>query len=276
MEVYMNNYVNMSSDEESIYLILESQIKDNQYKSKEELIERIKELKEYGRISVDDSNKKIQTLLDLYDSLNRSDELPLDMDNYKSVKLEDANMIVSTMDDKVIKSVDSDDTINDEFKKIQNNIIANSKDGETNASDVFLHMANYQKEEVTFISLNDVLLRDDIDTEMLKKIRFFIGIKDINPYNYKVDIVNGVFYNPENDDLLEVRKNDVTLEYEVYRNNELLYDRDDYQTKKNNENVKVRKLTLNNNNAAFSKIGFLILNIVTFISVVFMIVFLYK
>lgn len=272
----MDNYVNMSSGEESIYLILESQIKDNQYKSKEELIERIKELKEYGRISVDDSNKKIQALLDLYDSLNRSDELPLDTDNYKSVKLEDANMIVSTMDDKVIKSVDLDDTINDEFKKIQNNIIANSKDGKTNASDVFLHMANYQKEEVTFIALNDVLLRDDIDTEMLKKIRFFIGITYINPYNYKVDIVNGVFYNPENDDLLEVRKNEVTLEYEVYRNNELLYDMDDYQTKKNKENVKVRKLTLNNNNAAFSKIGFLIVNIVTFISVVIMIIFLYK
>lgn len=278
-----NNYVG------NTYLILEEQIKDNQFKSKNELIERINKLKEYGRIPADDSYKEVMKLLDLYDSLNKVNDIPLDTDKYKSVQVEDANVIISTAEDKMLRTMDEVSSISDEFKQIQNQMVASSKDGMVNADNAFNHMANYQREEVKFLSIDEVFLRDDVDVEILRKIKFFLENKYIDPHDYKVDIVNGLFYNSDTDDVVEIRKNDVTLEYEMYRNNKLVSGNNrrmeedmGYEDTKEEldygarQNVKVKKLTLNNNNMAFSKIGFLVLNIATFIAVLTMLVFLYK
>lgn len=271
----MDEMVNSFNREESVYLILEEQIKNNQFKSKEELIERINKLKEYGRIS---GEENIIKLLELYDNLNKNDEIKLDTKNYKSVMLEESNVIVSKNDDSVIKTNEKDNNINDQFRTVQNEMVASSNDGMVNADMVYDHLSKFKNEELSFIPLSEVLLRDDIDIEKLKRIKFFLSNKYIDHDNYKYDMVNGLFYNPDTDDVLEVRFNDNTLEYEIYRNNELVYDDVDYENSRlhteNKQNVKVRKLTLDN--SAFSKIGFLILNISTFIAVSLMLIFLYR
>lgn len=272
----MDDMVNSFNRDESVYLILEEQIKNNQFKSKEELIERINKLKEYGRIGGEEVDKKIIKLLELYDSLNKNDEIQFDMRNYKSVMLEESNAIVSKNDDSVIKTNEIESNINDQFRDVQNEMVASSNDGMVNADMVYDHLSTFKSEKLSFIPLSEVLLRDDVDIEKLKRIKFFLNNKYIDHDNYKYDMVNGLFYNPDTDDVLEVRFNDNTLEYEIYRNNEKVYDNGDYENSKieSRQNVKVRKLTLDN--SAFSKIGFLILNISTFIAVSLMLIFLYR
>lgn len=282
----MENNQNYQNNEQILYLNLESQIKSNQFKTKEELIQRISKLKEYGRFSSENSNDKIKELLELYDKLHKTDESVLNTEKYKNVSTENINLIISTEDDKILKTSESNQTMNEEFKQLQNEIVANSKDGQANADTLFNHMANYQKEEIKILSISDVLLRDDIDKEVLKKIRFFLSNSKINPYNYKVDIINGIFYNQETDEVIEVRKNEETLEYEIYRSGEMIY-KDEEQSEKverneeqllydSKENHKVRRLTPPNKPYGFSNVSFLILNIMTFILLTTMIILLNK
>ena len=101
------------------------------------------------------------------------------MEKYKGVGLDDKNFIVSTEQDRILKTMESSTDIETEFKNVQNDIIANTKDAEANADTIYNHMANYQKEESTLIPLSQVNI-DDVDLEMLQKIKFFLK----SPFSY--------------------------------------------------------------------------------------------
>lgn len=281
---------------ERIYTDIENQIRNNQFSSKEALNQYLINLRRKG-ILISENQKEIQELLALYDSLNVSAEIPLDMEKYKSVELEEQNLIISTEDDKVLKTQESTETITDEFKSIQNTITANNHDGLVNADTVFNHMANNQKEELSLIPISEVFTHDDIDIEILKKIRFFLGNKYINPYDFRIDIQTGIFYNHETNEALEVRINKDTNQYEIYRGNELLYGsiQEEYtQTPLESEKEEEKEIydTLNQpkkrvlrppspndqryNRAAFTSVSFLVINIITFALLITMIVLLNK
>ena len=62
-----------------------------------------------------------------------------------------------------------------------------------------------------------------INIELLHKIRYFVSNKYINPYSYKIDLENGIFYNTETSEVLEVRKDEVTNKYQIYKGSEVVY-----------------------------------------------------
>jgi len=271
---------------------LEQRIKNNQFESKEELFREITNLKNKGLISHLD-NEKIKLLLDLYDSIHK--EPSLDMKTYSNVELENQNLIVSQENDKVLNTLNGSSEFVDEFKQIQNEIAAKSNDGLTNANEVFEHMANYQKEEMTLIPLMEVIEKPkgNIDKEILIKIRYFVSNTYVNPYIYKVNVDTGIFYNIETNEIYEVRKNEETNTYEVYKGGEKIYgtnseekeetvvEKDINEEKMAYESTKdkhkVRKLAKPNmNNAAFTKIGFLLINILTFAALITMMLLLNK
>ena len=267
----------------NVYLDLENQIKNNGFKSKEDLNRYIVNLKQRGFISSND-NQKVENLLKLYDELNSRTINPLNIEGYKNVSLENQELIVSTNNDRILKTDSNHGEIEKEFMQTQNEMTANRQEL-VNTNDVFEKIADTKKEEVTLLFMSEVFNKDNIDLEILQKIKFFITNKYINPYNYKVDIQNGIFYNPETDEVLEVRKDSETNEYKIYRGSEIVYENESQVLEKEEEsknydkkNIKVRKLVKEDNrtfnNAAFSKISFLILNIIIFImSIYFIIIF---
>lgn len=274
---------------------IEQKIRNNQFESKEQLFEELVNLRNSGVGEVL-NNQKMRELLDLYDSMQSKEKTPLDMKNYASVDLESQDLIVSKEADRVLTTLKGTSEFNNEFTQTQNEIIANNKDGMVSADAVFEKMANHQKEEITLIPLIESISRDDIDIEILNKIRFFITNSYINPYSFKVDVKNGIIYNVETNEVFEVRKNENTNQYEVYRENEKIYGKDiensvepelvneteqeemTYESRLNKPKVRVRKKEdyPHANNAAFTKIGFLLINVVTFGLLVAMAILLYK
>ena len=188
----------------NVYLDLENQIKNINFKSKEDLNRYIVYLKQRGFISSND-NQKVENLLKLYDELNSHTNNPLNMEGYKNVSLENQELIVSTNNDRILKTDSNHGEIEKEFMQVQNEMTANRQEL-VNTNDVFEKIADTKKEEVTLLFMSEVFNKDNIDLEILQKIKFFITNKYINPYNYKVDIQNGIFYNIETDEVLEVRK----------------------------------------------------------------------
>ena len=274
----MNNQNNYN-----VYLDLENKIKNNDFKSKEDLNRYIVNLKQRGFISSND-NHKIEELLNLSDKLNMKTDHQLNMNGYKNVSIDNQELIVSTNDDRILKTNTNHGEMEKEFKQVQNEIIASNQEL-VNANDVFEKIADTKKEEVKLLSMSEVFNKDNIDLEILQKIRYFITNKYINPYDYKVDIESGIFYNISTDEVLEVRKDSETNEYKIFRGTEIVYENESQVLEKEEEgqsyektNIKVRKLVKENNrifnNAAFSKISFLILNIIIFVmSVYFIIIF---
>lgn len=206
---------------EIIFLDLERKIKDNYFKSKNELIKHIQLLQDKSQISVDTFSDKMKQLLDLYDKLNPS-ELSLSMDNYKDVQLGSNNYIVSSEENKILKTNENHGELAVEFKAVQNEIVANNKDGKINADIVFDHMEEYKKESSSLMPLSNLNI-DIIDKELLDKIKFFIDNQNVNVFDYQVDINNGFFFNTYTNELFEVRRNPQTLEYEVYKGGEAVY-----------------------------------------------------
>ena len=267
----------------NVYVDLESKIKNNSFKSKEQLNRYILYLKQRGSVKLDDEYK-IKELLNLYDELNVFHEYPLDIESYKNVSLENQELIVSENDNRVLKTDTNHGEIDKEFKQVQNEIIASNR-GMVSSEEVFEKMADTKKVEVTLIPMSEVFTRDNIELEVLRKINYFIRNRYVNPYNYKVDIVSGMFYNISTDEVLEVRRDSETNEYKIFRGSEVVYEQETQILEREEEgqvydkrNVKVRRLVKENNrtfnNAAFSKIGFLVLNIIIFVmSVYFIIIF---
>ena len=281
-----NNYQN-------ILLGLEQQIRNNNFKSKEELNNYIIYLKNNLIPSNILSNEKVLELLNLYDSMHQNDIPELDMRNYKGSSLNYQNFIISTQNDTVLKTNSTTEDLNKEFKQVQNEITSSQTQDELANSDiVFAEMKENRKEELTLLSINEVLQRDDIDSEVLRKIRFFINNEYINPYSYKVDINTGLFYNQETKEMFEVRKNPQTGNYEIYKGSEVEYSKENKTDEHSKESLegpnsfedeeqekskdideqqmlykpKVRRLIkpTNLNNAAFVKSSFIVIGICVF------------
>lgn len=226
-----NNYQTLLS-------VLYQQIRNNNFKSKEALNNYIIYLKNNLIPSEVLSNEKVLELLNLYDSIHQNDNPKLDMRNYKASSLSNQNFIISTQTDTVLKTNFSNKDLNNEFKKIQNEITSSqTKDELANSDIVFAEMKKNRKEELTLLSINEVLQRDDIDSELLRKIRFFINNEYINPYSYKVDINTGLFYNQETKEMFEVRKNPQTGNYEIYKGSEVEYSKASETEEHSNESL---------------------------------------
>ena len=271
---------------------LEQQIKNNQFKSKEELFQALSKLKNEGLLD----NDEIKQLLDLYDKVfSQSKEPSLDMKNYSIVELDEKNLIVSKEDDRVLATLNDRDKFVDEFKQVQNEITATNIDGVSNADEVFQHIAKYEKQEITLMSLTDAIEKNskNISKEVLIKIRIFITNKYVDPQIYKVNIDTGIFYNVETNEVYEVIKNEITNKYEIYKDGEKVYgnnseeqqelplEKDTDEEKKPyeraNDKQKVRILMKPKiNNAAFTKIGFLLINVLTFAALITMMLLLKK
>lgn len=276
---------------------IEQKIKNNHFDNKETLIEYIVQLRNSGTVEL--NNQKIQELLNLFDSLKKQDSIPLDMRKYRSVALENQDLIVSQKDNRVLKTLEGTSEFTNEFLQTQNEIVANTQDGMTNADTVFKHMADYKKEEMALLSLKEAISQRNIDKEMLNKIKFFVtNIKqDLNPF--RVDIEKGVFYNIETAEVYEVRKNEETNQYQIYLGNKKVYGTNEekkeesrnpeLESEQNEETLssenslfkpKVRTRRKEDNpyvkSAAFTKIGFLIINILTFAILTTMIILLNK
>jgi len=270
---------------------LEKQIINNYFKSKEELYKYILKSNELGNIL---TPKDIEELLKLYDELHLQSEIPLSMENYSNKSIDDKNFIVSETDDRILRTTGNSKDFIKEFKNTQNEIMTYKQDGTTNSQEVFNKIAETKKEELTLIPLHEAIRLQMINQELLYKIKFFVTRAQINPYAYKVDIKTGIFYNGETNEVYEVRRNENTNQYEIYVSGEIKYDNttniesksetlqsgkiEEQQHEESINNPKTKKLTppRNQNNAAFTKIGFLILNIISFIIIAISIIILNK
>lgn len=290
----MNKQQILIKNAPSIMENLEQQIKNNFFSQKEDLINYIYKLRNNG-VTIDE--QKIKEMLQLFDSLHKIEEPPLDMQKYASISLENQDLIISKETDRVLQTLEGQSSFNNEFKQTQNEIVANNKDGLVNADTVFKHMANYQKEEMNLIPLTESMSLNNINIEILEKINFFITNIHINQYLFKVDIKTGFFYNIETDEVYEVRKNKNTQQYEIFKAGEKVYgsndetleeppleyekesEQIDYESGLNKPKVRVRKLDEHHpymNNAAFTKIGFLAMTIISYALITIMILLLNK
>lgn len=272
---------------------IQIQINNNVFKSKEDLYRYLLVLKQQGT-NILLTEKDIEELLKLYDELHLQSEIPLSMENYSNKSINDRNFIVSETDDRILRTTGNSTDFIKEFKNTQNEIMAYKQDGTTNSQEVFNKIAETKKEELTLIPLYEAIRSQMIGQELLYKIKFFITRAQINPYAYKVDIETEIFYNGETNEVYEVRKNENTNQYEIYISGEIKYDnttnieesQETLQNDKDEEKMyeesrnkpKTRKLIppRNLNNAAFTKIGFLILNIISFIIISISIIILNK
>ena len=256
---------------------LETRVKDNSFNSKEELNEYLNDLKKHPVAGTLLSNEEILRLLNLYDEYHQEIPASLDMQNYTDAKLGDNHYIVATQTDEVLKT-NNPSEIPEEFKQKQNEITsASTSDELANADIVFSQMKNTEKEELKFVPINEAIGMSNIDTEVLNKIKFFITNKNVDPYAYRVDPSSGVLYHPETDELYEVRKNEETGKYEIFKggekqytenendldnDQELTHDKD--EEKLAYENRKVKRLIKPPENAAFVNSTFIIFVIATF------------
>ena len=268
-------------NQETFRKFIENHIRNNSFKTKEDLYRYLLSLRTKN-INYIITDEDVKELLKLYDELHIQTEVPLEIQNYTNKKLDDKNYIVSEQADRVLKTTGNSQEFIQEFKNTQNEILAHSKDGDTNAKEVFNKMADTKKEEVTLIPISEAITKQDIDTELLYKIKFFISKSPLNPYEFKVNTENGVLFNIETNELYEVRKNENTGEYEIFIGGEIGYndtnnlensnetlanDHDEEQLyQESKQNVKVRKLVKEKYpaNAAFANISILLLNIVSF------------
>ena len=258
---------------------LETRIKNNSFQSKEELNEYLNNLKSNAIASTLLSNEEILRLLNLYDEYHQEIPASLDMQNYNDAKLGDEKYIVATQSNEVLKDM-SPTEMTEEFKQKQNEITSASTTNElANADIVFEQMKATEKEELTFIPIEEAITRPNIDTEVLNKIKFFITNQNIDPHAYRVNVADGVLFNPETNELYEVRRNEETGEYEIFKGGEKQYTsneqanneddnqellRDEDEEKLEYENHKVRKLVKPPENAAFIKNTFIIFVITVF------------
>lgn len=288
----MDNKQNQLNRDHEIINNLEQRIKNNQFKSKDELFEEMVMLRNRGMgASLD--NKKMRELLNLFDSMKATEEMPLDMQNYTSVGLENKDLIVSKTDGRILTTLEGTSAFSNEFMQKQNEILANSKDGMVNADAAFESMANHQKEESSLIPLTEAPLRDNIDLDILRKISFFMSNSYLDPNVFKIDIENGIFYNIETSEVYEVRENKDTNKYEIYKGNERFYGSNSisnnepslegeknqeemsYEERLNKPKVRIRKKE-DSPYMGFTKLSFLIINVITFGLLITMAILLYK
>ncbi len=208
----------------SVLLNLENAAKTNRFATKEEFNKYIEGVKKNGMPDSILSEEKKKELLASYDKFHPVTEAGLDMNNYTGTRLEEQNYIVNRNDDVLLQTDASKDEIPAEFKSVQNELSsANSQDNLANANEVYQEMRNNRKQEVQLISLSEMINRGNASEEMLAKIRFFITRKDINIFQFKIAPETGQFYNTETDEVLEVRKNPETGDFEIVKGSQVVY-----------------------------------------------------
>lgn len=286
----MNGNTNHIRRNELTISDIQGQIKNNKYKSKDELADYILDLRAKGLINID--NRQIKQLLDLFDNLHQKTDTALDMSNHSAISLENEDIIISQNQDRVLTTLEGTTGYKDEFKSTQNEIISNNGEKNVSAEQVFNKMAEQEKEELTLATLEQALTYPNINAELLMKIKFFITNIKENLNIFRINLETGMLYNMENNEPYEVRKNETTQEYEIYRGNEKIYGSNQIAEQEHieppqeelaNENTlnnpKTRKLVPQqptNYNAAFTKIGFLMMSIVTFVLLTLMTLLLMK
>ena len=276
----MNYYQNQARNNGLTIPDIESQIKNNQYKSKDELADHLLDLRKKGLLNID--NRQIKELLDMFDNLHQKTDANLDMSNHSAVSLENEDIIISQNQDRILTTLEGTTGYIDEFKSTQNEIISNNGEKNVNADQVFEKMATQEKEELSLITLDEAFIHPNISTELLMKIKFFVTNILVNPNIFRINPQTGIFYNIENNEAYEVRKNEDTQAYEIYRGNEKIYGSNKIPKQENNEPTQEEELTNENTlnkpkvrrlvpqkpstpNAAFTQIGFLVISIVTLI-----------
>ena len=283
-------HTNSKVSSSDIFNDIEKRIKSNYFKNKEELSKYILNLKERGFLTQEEIKLIMPDLLGKYDNLNQTSDLSLsiNMDGYKGIGLEEQNLIVAKEEARILKTEENHENIKQEFTRLQNEIIASNGSASVYADEVFSKMAERKKEELSLVSLFEVLSDSNIDKEMLQKIKYFITNRYINPYSFKIDVGSGIFYNIETSEVLEVKKDMSTNQYHIYKGGEIVYSDsvsetyeehqkeekpddytqdEEYQYGNINEQHKSKPKTrvlrpphMNNyNNAAFSKMNFLLL-----------------
>ena len=266
-------------DNKELNKYIENLIRTNKFPTKEDLHKYLIELRKRN-IALIITDEDIKKMLQLYDVMHMQKEIPLDMKDYTNKTLDNKNFVVSEQDDRILKTDGNSTEFIKEFKDTQNEILAHSQDGNINARETFRKMADVKKEEITLIPLHEVITSPTVDSELLQKIKFFVTKSKLNPYSFKVNLKTGVFYNVETNELYEVRKNENTNQYEIFVSGEIRYgdtvnqagvsetlenDHNEELYQQSKEKVKVRKLVprRNPNNAAFAKVGLLLLNMVS-------------
>lgn len=263
---------------------LRTQIETDYFKTKDDLFKRIVDLRTNGLFEVID-NAKMRELLELYDKYHSSDMSSLEMDNYENPTLENKNLIVSKSENRILQTDAEQGEMLNEFKNEQNLLSVDKKSNLANDKEAFNNMSN-KKIEMNFISLDEAIISPSINFETLNKIRFFITSGYTNPHVIKIDMTNGLFYNIETSDVYEVKYNPNTRQYEIYKNGTLDYTENQLkeEQEKTEENeldkpkVKVlrKEFPTSLNNAAFTKISFLILNTISIGLIITMILLLNK
>lgn len=223
MQIYYN----------SVMLNLEQAAKTNRFATKEEYNKYIERLKKNGIPESMLSEEKKKELLDSYDEYHKVDEAGLDIKGYKGTRLDEQNYIAATEEDALLKTNANKNDLADEFKNVQNELAsAQSKDDLANAKEVYQEMRDNKKEEISLITLQEMIERNNASEELLSKIRFFLTNSYVNPYEYKISPETGLFYHTENDEVIEVRKNPETGKYEIIRDSEAIYqDKEDFEQK---------------------------------------------
>jgi len=272
-EITLNKEEIQLLNNQNIIMDLENKIDNNFFKTKEELNKYLIMLKEQNII---DSENMIE-FLNQYDNLTKEEPSSLDMTNYKNVELEEQNMLISTKTDEILQTETTNEEMLKEFKEMQNELIAANNNPQVTSEEVFNKLKETKKEEVELISLSEAIERENVDIELLNKIKFLISNKYINPYEYKVSLEESLFYNQETKEIIEVKKNESTNEYEIYKGGELQQGKEENMeiikdtnkeemTYENNlDRPKVRRLIKPNNiynNQAFVKGSFLIITII--------------
>ena len=171
----------------------------------------------------------------------------------------------------------------------QHEITYKSNETLNNSNENFKPTNDHAKKEIQIKSLTDIIQNpfENINKEVFMKIRYLITEQHIDPRMFKINLETGMFYNIENSDIYEVKRNHETGKYEiningirVYKNNSLEQNENNIEKEQDSNtynNIKVRRLIKSdNNNAAFTKIGFLLINILTFITLITMMLLLNK
>lgn len=125
------------------------------------------------------------------------------------------------------------------------------------------------KELESLIPFSELQFYNNLDLELLNKIRFFITISQgkVNYESIYFDLEKKVFYNDDTKEIYEIKKDANNNQYEIIKSH-------------NHKPItRVRKPDNSPpymNNAAFTKVGFLIINILTFSILTTMIILLNK
>ena len=167
--------------------------------------------------SYNDSLKKI---IEEYD---KAHEPKINSSNYKQMSVDGKNYIISN--DGVVLEQDKYKNMGqlaNDFENKKNEMIgAKGENSLVNANEAF-NIMKKEMEESNFI-LIDKVDRNKISSELVQKIEFVKNIVGVNYNDFRVDINRGIFINTKDNELYEVRYDNVSKQYRLYRGKQATY-----------------------------------------------------